>query len=343
MNALDEFAPFSLLSLLTGTLIYAFREFYIIVLNVNKHEDGRTGYMNYGFWNEGPSTKNPHANLVKAVIEQLDVRVLNKHAENGQVNLLEIGCGLGQPAIDAVHSLGTFYPRIHPRSSLTWGLPGSNTNVTGVSISKGHVTAANRLAISAGLSPKITHHLLNATEIGKLQSAPFSGAYSCEVLSEIPDGGLRACFTALHDALPPGAEFSYADIVSTEVTPTSHTKSRKSPDPSQGFFKKLLLLIAPTAVTMLWGDDWRPASRFNSLLSQAGFEVLSTESIGDRVFVPTWDHARERIQKRPTMGINDSRFNSWVLKFLTKASLGGLALLWENGQIDYVLVKARRV
>ena len=119
MNALDEFAPFSLFSFLTGTLIYAFREFYVVLLNVNKHEDGRTGYMNYGFWNEGPSTKNPHANLVKAVVGQLDVRVLNEHARNGQVNLLEVGCGLGQPAIDAVHSLGTSPSRTSPRSLLT--------------------------------------------------------------------------------------------------------------------------------------------------------------------------------------------------------------------------------
>ena len=208
-----------------------------------------------------------------------------------------------------------------------------------MSISKGHVTAANRLAISAGLSTKITHHLLNATEIGALQSAPFSGAYSCEVLSEIPDDGLRACFTALHDTLPPGAEFSYADIVSTEAT---GTKSRRSSDPSQGFYKRLLLMIAPTAITMLWGDDWRPVSRFNSLLTQAGFEVLSTESIGDRVFVPTWDYARENLRKQPKLGM-DSIFKGWLMRLLTRASLGGLALLWENGQIDYVLVKARRV
>ena len=119
MNALDEFAPFSLFDFLTGTLIYAFREFYVVLLNANKHEDGRTGYMNYGFWNDGPSTKNPHASLVKAVIEQLDIQVLNKHVRNGHVNLLEIGCGLGQPAIDAVHSLGTSPSRIYPPSFLT--------------------------------------------------------------------------------------------------------------------------------------------------------------------------------------------------------------------------------
>lgn len=111
MDALDEFAPFSLWGLLTGTMIYAFREFYIALLNISKFEDGRTGYMNYGFWNEGPSTKNPHASLVKAVTKQLDVQVLNSHSRDGQVNLLEIGCGLGQSAVDAVHSLGRSLPR----------------------------------------------------------------------------------------------------------------------------------------------------------------------------------------------------------------------------------------
>jgi len=233
--------------------------------------------------------------------------------------------------------------RICIHSLLTRNLPGSNVNVTGVSISQGHVAVANKLAASAGLSPKITHHLLNATKIDTLQSAPFSGAYSCEVLSEIPDDGLRACFAALHDVLPPGAEFSYADVVKTEATPTSHPNLDQHLNPSQRFFKRFLLSVAPTVVTMLWGDDWRPASRFNSLLSQTGFEVLSTESIGDRVFVPTWDHARKRMQKRPNMGLDSSRFKCWLFRLLTKASLGGLALLWESGKIDYVLVKARRV
>ncbi|KAF9650101.1 S-adenosyl-L-methionine-dependent methyltransferase [Thelephora ganbajun] len=322
MDALDEFVPFSLSAFFTGTLVYAFREFYVVLRNVQKFEDGRTGYMNYGFWNNGPSTKNPHASLAEAVIGQLDIRILNKHTRSGQVNLLEIGCGLGQPAIDAVHSLG------------------SNVNVTGVSICQGHVATANKLAASAGLSPKITHHLLNATEIDTLQSAPFSGAYSCEVLSEIPDDGLRACFAALHNTLPPGAEFSYADIVRTGATITSRLSG---PLASRGFFEKLLLLVAPAVVTMTYGDDWRPVSKFNSLLSQAGFEVLSTESIGDRVFVPSWDYAREEMKKRPGMGIDRSLFLRWMARFLAWATLRGLTLLWEAGQIDYVLVKARRV
>ena len=157
-------------------------------------------------------------------------------------------------------------------------LPGSNVTVTGVSISQGHVASANKLAASAGLSSKITHHLLNASKINLLQDAPFSSAYSCEVLSEIPDEDLRACFAALYDALPPGTEFSYANLVKTEPATTS---SRKCSDPSRGFLERSLLLITPTLVTMLWGDDWRPASRFSLLLSQAGFEVVSTESIGD--------------------------------------------------------------
>ena len=344
MDPFEQFSPFSLWAFLTGTFLYAFREFYIVLLNANKHEDGRTGYINYGFWNKGSSTKNPHASLAEAVIEQLDIQVLNEHARNGQVNLLEIGCGLGQPAIDAVRSLGMFSPRICSSSLFTRHPPGSNVNVTGVSINLGHVAVANNLAASAGLSSKITHHLLDAKKVNTLQSAPFSGAYSCEVISEIPDDGLRVCFSALHDILPPGAEFSFADTVKTETAPTSYTNSNQSLNSSShGLFRRLLLLIAPVVVTMMWGDDWRPASRFNALLSHAGFEILSTEFIGDRVFVPTWEYGRERITKRPSMGIDDSPFKGWVARVLTRASLGGTALLWESGQIDYVLVKARRV
>ena len=343
MDASNEFSPFRLWAFLTGTFLYAFREFYVVLLNANKFEDGRTGYINYGFWNEGPSTRNPHANLAKAVTEQLDIRVMNDHARDGQVNLLEIGCGLGQPAIDAVHSLGRFSLRIRSCPLFMQYPPGSNVNVTGVSIIPGHVAIANKLAASAGLSSKITHHLCNATKIGALQSAPFSGAYSCEVLSEIPDDGLRVFFSALYDVLPPGAEFSFADTVKTEATPTPYTNSNQRMSPSHGFFKRLLLPIAPVVVTMMWGDDWRPASKFNALLTQAGFEIVSTEFIGDRVFVPTWEYGRDRIKKRPSMGMDGSPFKAWAARILTRASLCGTALLWESGQIDYALVKARRV
>jgi hypothetical protein len=210
-----------------------------------------------------------------------------------------------------------------------------------VSICKGHVAAANKLALSSGLSQRITHHHLNATKVDTLTDAPFSGAYSCEVLAEIPDDGLRACFAALYNVLPSGAEFSYADIVSTEGTPTSRGDSKRRP--MRGLFSRLLSLIAPLAVKMMAGDDWRPVSKFNSLLSQAGFEVLSVEYIGDRVFVPTWEYAQQRMQKQPDLGTNSSRFIVWVSRLLTKAQLGGLASLWEGGQINYVLVKARRV
>lgn len=342
MDSLDNFAPFSLFALLTGTFIYAFREFYIVLLNVYKYEDGRTGYMNYGFWNKGPSTENPHASLVEAVIDQLDVRVLNENARDGQVFLLEIGSGLGQSAIDAVCSLGRFSQNVLPRSLLIRLASGSNVSVTGVSINEGHVAAANKLATSTGLSSRITHRLLNATEVNTLQSAPFSGAYSCEVIAEIPDDVLRACFAALHDALPPGAEFSYADIVSTENSPTTRAKSSQLSDPSQELFARLVRLIAPRIVTMMFGDNWRPVSRFNSLLAEAGFEVMSTKSIGDRVFVPTWDYARERMQKRPNLGV-EGLFTQRTIRFITWACLYGLAAVWEDGKIDYVLVKARRI
>ena len=258
-----------------------------------------------------------------------------------QVNVLEIGCGLGQSAIDAVHTLGKFSPRIRSHPLFTQRSSGSNVNVTGVSVTPGHVVCANKLAASAGLSSNITHHLCSAAQIDTLQSAPFSGAYSCEVFSEIPDDDLRVSFAALRNMLPPGAEFSYADIVKTEDTP-SHANSTRRFYPRDGPSTSLWTPVAPMAAAMMWGGDWRPASRFNALLTEAGFEIVSMEFIGDRVFVPTWEYVRKRIKKQPRMGMNSS-FKGWLARTLTTSSLGGLSSLWEHGQVDYVLVKARRL
>lgn len=79
---------------------------------MSKFRDGGTGHINYDFRDEGPFTNYPHANLVKAVIEQLSIRVLNKHSRNGWVDFLGIEHRLGQLAVDAVHSLGRFFLRI---------------------------------------------------------------------------------------------------------------------------------------------------------------------------------------------------------------------------------------
>jgi hypothetical protein len=101
-----EFEPLSLFAFINGNLIYAFREFYIVLGNVVKSDDGLTGYMNYGLWANGPATVNPSGELVKAVLTNMDRNAITKGCNGGKPAILEVGCGLGQPAIDACNYFG---------------------------------------------------------------------------------------------------------------------------------------------------------------------------------------------------------------------------------------------
>lgn len=83
--------------------------------NVVKFEDGLTGYMNYGFWTKGEMTENPSGELVKAVLKNMNPRV--KPDENGKLSVLEIGSGLGQPALDAAKYFGSFISFLEPLKS----------------------------------------------------------------------------------------------------------------------------------------------------------------------------------------------------------------------------------
>jgi hypothetical protein len=213
---------------------------------------------------------------------------------------------------------------------------GSKATIVGVSINHGHVARAIHLAQSSGLD--IQHHLLNATQVHTLPQAPFSAAYSVEVLSEIPDPDLTEALKSIHDALVPDAGFVFADVVRR-----SKTKHRDHAG------RSVMSFLAARAVTKMWGDDWRTLSTLSTHLSNSGFEILSTESIGDRVFVPTWAYAKLRMAQNPSLGMDYAAVGWWCwlwsffARLATWASLRGLVMLWESGDIDYVVVKTRRI
>jgi SAM-dependent methyltransferase len=336
-SAYAEFPTGSVFALFCGTLIYAWREFYIVMSNIMKFGDGLTGYINYGLWIAGDATVNPAGELVKAVLKTMDPSAVK--SKGGRMDILEIGCGLGQPAIDAAHYFGSVPDFMFLVSRIGLIFLGSNASITGISINQKHVDRANNLAKANSLSSRISHQVLNAADVHTLDQKPFGAAYSVEVLSEIQDPYLQRALSSLHAILLPGAEFSFADLVRTKRQ-VSHDKSSTRANTIRFFCAKI--------VTMMLGDHWRTPSTMEALLSKSGFEVVSVESVGDRVFVPTWYYAKERMAKCPDLGINFDTsgrwhwFTSFVARCLSRGSLEGLALLWEAGEIDYIIVKTKK-
>lgn len=117
--------------------------------------------------------------------------------------------------------------------------------------------------------------------------------------------------------------FSSPALYIVRAGPTPAPGASREGFPADRKSSRLLPLIAPTAVAKLWGDDWGPALRFNKLLTQAGFEVLSTKFIGG-MFIPAWDYAHERMERKPSLGMYGSPTKGWLTRFIIpEASLCG--------------------
>lgn len=182
--SIDEYAlfdPFSWGALLRGASIYSFREFYAAKNQLLRYDD-RTGYLNYGLWEEGEATSNPSARLVAALADGLP---------RGAYDLLDVGSGLGQPSIDLLAHTGA-------------------RRVIGVNRDARQVQIANARLAREGLSDRIQHIAADAAEIGSLGSERFGGAVSVEALAEMPD--LDRVLSGIYRALKPESPLVFCDI-----------------------------------------------------------------------------------------------------------------------------------
>jgi hypothetical protein len=62
------------------------------------------------------------------------------------------------------------------------------------------------------------------------------------------------------------------------------------------------------------------------------------------MFIPAWDYAHERMERKPSLGMYGSPTKGWLTRFIIpEASLCGSVSLLKTGQIVHVHVKAHRV
>lgn len=178
--------PFSFAALLAGARIYEFEEFYD-AKNALLRFDDRRDYLNYGMWNAGDATKNPSAELVRALAAAAEVGPGD--------TVLTLGSGLGQPDLDLAE-LGVL-------------------TVVGLNIHPGQVAYANARAREAGLAAVVQHRHADAqrlTEaVGDLNP---TRVLAIESLAEMPD--LSAVLAAAYATLAPGGRFAMCDVVVEE-------------------------------------------------------------------------------------------------------------------------------
>ena len=123
--------------------------------------------------------KNPAESLEQAQKNKLQT-IISKAGITSKDHVLEIGCGWGSFAIEAVRQTGC--------------------RVTGITISREQLELAQRRVIEAGLQDRIELRLCDYRHIG----AQFDKLVSIEMLEAVGHAGLGPFFKACHDALLPG-------------------------------------------------------------------------------------------------------------------------------------------
>ncbi|CCH33127.1 methyltransferase domain-containing protein [Actinosynnema sp. NPDC047251] len=121
------------------------------------------GNMHYGYWN-GPEDE---AGFEEATTRLTDL-VIDKLAVERGARVLDLGCGIGRPAVRLAERTGA--------------------EVVGVSVSAKDVARAGETAAAAGLADKVSFRLADAMEL-PFEDGSFDAVFALGSMGHMPDRG----------------------------------------------------------------------------------------------------------------------------------------------------------
>jgi cyclopropane fatty-acyl-phospholipid synthase-like methyltransferase len=141
--------------------------------------------LHYGYWHEaddGASTEQAQ--------EQMTDLVLGRTRARAGQRLLDVGCGVGAPAVRIAQATGC--------------------DVLGISTSRNHVELANQRAREAGLSERVTFQRADAQEL-PFEDASFDGVFALESMIHMPERS--TVYNEVARVLRPGGRFVLTDFI----------------------------------------------------------------------------------------------------------------------------------
>lgn len=155
-------------------------EFYRILFGGNFH---------VGYWPEGLNDSIHHAQ------ERLTELVLSRLNVSANQKVLDVGCGVGWPAIRLARSTGAL--------------------VTGINVSRGQLEIAQKRAQEEGLADRVKFEYANAMTLPYADQS-FDAAMAYESMFHMPDR--NKVLSEIFRVLRPGGRLVVADFISTSKT-----------------------------------------------------------------------------------------------------------------------------
>ncbi|OAA33864.1 methyltransferase [Beauveria brongniartii RCEF 3172] len=142
------------------------------------------GSIHVGYWDDSRTDEN-----LEAATDRLTTLVASRLRLSPGLQILDVGCGTGKPAIQIGKS--------------------NDVDITGVAISTGQIESANARLASDMPARKISFQVADAMDL-PFADASFDGAYAIESLCHMPDK--TNALTQIARVLRPGGRLVIADL-----------------------------------------------------------------------------------------------------------------------------------